>query len=273
MQLVGRFDPTAREAPGVVCKMHLDASGALVEWRFRELPQGLRVEQQGGTAASFDAFTAQFPPDDGALEFQSTHVLLDRLADLRGLRFLRVPWPFDLAAAVILQQRVRWQDGYGDFAKVARRFGVKMPAGHAFPSPSTLAGKSVAQIESLGIDAKRARALIGLAKAEVWRPFLHPDAERDEVRRRLRMINGIGPWTTEMVLGYGFGDTDAVPTGDLHFPSMVSKALVGEEAADDGRMLELLEPYRGQRFRVIRLLLWAHRRAPHVLVEHMPRMS
>ena len=34
------------------------------------------------------------------------------------------------------------------------------------------------------------------------------------------------------------------------------------------RMLELLEPYRGHRFRVIRLLLWAMRRAPHVLARH-----
>jgi 3-methyladenine DNA glycosylase/8-oxoguanine DNA glycosylase len=268
MQVLGRFDPTAREKPGVASKMHHDSTGAVVEWRFTETLDGLRIEKQGGTADLFDAFVAQIPPDDGALDFNPQDPLLQRLAALRGLRFLRMPWPFDVACAVILQQRVRWQTGYGDFAKVARRFGIKSAGGSAFPTPHVLAATSVTHIEALGIDGKRARALIGLAKAEVWRPFLQPDADRADVRRRLLMIDGIGPWTTEMVMGYAYADCDAVPTGDLHFPSMVSSALAGEAEADGDRMLELLQPYQGQRFRVIRLLLWAHRRAPQLLVEH-----
>ncbi len=50
------------------------------------------------------------------------------------------------------------------------------------------------------------------------------------------------------------GDPDAVSVGDFHLPHLVSWALAGEPRADDARMLELLEPYRGQRGRVIRLL-------------------
>ena len=50
---------------------------------------------------------------------------------------------------------------------------------------------------------------------------------------------------------------DAAPTGDLHLPSLVSWALAREPYADDARMLALLEPFRGQRFRLIRLLLAA----------------
>ena len=76
-----------------------------------------------------------------------------------------------------------------------------------------------------------------------------------EVRKRLLAIPGIGPWTTEMTMGYAYGDSDAVPVGDLHLPGMVAFALTGEESASDERMLELLQPYEGQRFRVIRLLL------------------
>jgi 3-methyladenine DNA glycosylase/8-oxoguanine DNA glycosylase len=50
------------------------------------------------------------------------------------------------------------------------------------------------------------------------------------------------------------GDPDAVSVGDYHIPSLVAWALAGERKADDARMLELLEPYRGQRGRVQRLL-------------------
>ena len=51
-----------------------------------------------------------------------------------------------------------------------------------------------------------------------------------------------------------FGDPDAVSVGDYHLPDVVAWALAGERRADDARMLELLEPYRGQRGRVQRLL-------------------
>ena len=50
------------------------------------------------------------------------------------------------------------------------------------------------------------------------------------------------------------GDDDAVSVGDFHIPNLVAWALAGEPRADDARMLELLEPYRGRRALVIRLL-------------------
>jgi 3-methyladenine DNA glycosylase/8-oxoguanine DNA glycosylase len=67
-------------------------------------------------------------------------------------------------------------------------------------------------------------------------------------------VPGIGPWTVAEVLRVSFGDPDAVSVGDYHLPSLVAWVLAGERRADDARMLELLEPYRGQRGRVQRLL-------------------
>ena len=82
---------------------------------------------------------------------------------------------------------------------------------------------------------------------------------RAAAREALGRIPGCGPWTVGMVSGFALGDPDAVPVGDLHLPSLVANALVGEPRADDARMLELLEPYRGHRFRLIRLLLASDR--------------
>jgi 3-methyladenine DNA glycosylase/8-oxoguanine DNA glycosylase len=58
------------------------------------------------------------------------------------------------------------------------------------------------------------------------------------------------------------GDADAVSVGDYHLPHMVGWALAGEARSSDARMLELLEPYRGHRGRVIRLLVMAGIGAP-----------
>ena len=71
---------------------------------------------------------------------------------------------------------------------------------------------------------------------------------------RLRAMPGVGPWTAAEVALRALGDRDAVSVGDYHLPSLVAFALAGERRATDERMLELLEPFRGHRGRVIRLL-------------------
>ena len=75
----------------------------------------------------------------------------------------------------------------------------------------------------------------------------------------LSSVPGCGPWTVEITLGFVLGDPDAVPTGDLHLPHEVAWVLAGEARGSDRRMLELLSPFAGQRFRVLRLLLAAGR--------------
>ena len=49
------------------------------------------------------------------------------------------------------------------------------------------------------------------------------------------------------------GDPDSPSVGDYHLPAVVGWALIGKPVDDDG-MLELLEPWAGQRQRVMRLI-------------------
>ena len=78
-------------------------------------------------------------------------------------------------------------------------------------------------------------------------------APRD-AERRLRAMPGIGAWTAAEAIRCALGDPDAVSVGDYHLKHLVAWVLAGEPRATDERMLELLEPYRGQRGRVVRLL-------------------
>lgn len=75
-----------------------------------------------------------------------------------------------------------------------------------------------------------------------------------EATTRLIAFPGIGAWTASQVVQVALGDADAVVTGDYNLPHLVSWNLAGEPRGTDGRMLELLEPYRGHRARVVRLL-------------------
>jgi 3-methyladenine DNA glycosylase/8-oxoguanine DNA glycosylase len=90
-----------------------------------------------------------------------------------------------------------------------------------------------------------------------------------EAYARLMAVPGIGPWTAAEVGVRALGDPDAVSVGDFHLPNLVAFALAGEPRANDARMLELLEPYRGQRARVIRLLELSAIRPPR----YGPRLS
>ena len=113
----------------------------------------------------------------------------------------------------------------------------------------------------LGIEVKRARTLVAVARV-AHRLWEWATLGADGAAEKLALVPGVGPWTIGMVRGPVFGDDDAVPVGDFHFPHTVSWNLAGEPRGDDARMLELLEPYRPQRGRVLRLLGLAGKRAP-----------
>ena len=55
------------------------------------------------------------------------------------------------------------------------------------------------------------------------------------------------------VVQRAFGCPDTVSYGDYHLKNLVGWSLAGRKTDDDG-MMELLEPWRGHRQRVVRLL-------------------
>ena len=68
---------------------------------------------------------------------------------------------------------------------------------HLFPSPAVLAGLSP---EDLPMPRSRGRALVGLATALAsGEVALDRGPDRDDVRRRLLALPGIGPWTADYV--------------------------------------------------------------------------
>jgi 3-methyladenine DNA glycosylase/8-oxoguanine DNA glycosylase len=141
------------------------------------------------------------------------------------------------------------------------------------PSPKTLVGLPEHAFTPLGYLSRHTRAIRAVAS----RASRMEEATRmplPEAAQRLMAIPGIGPWTAYTTLARALGHADAVPVGDYHLPSLVSHALAGEEDGDDARMLELLEPFRPHRYRVLRLLmaggLGPPRRGPLAPVRPLP---
>lgn len=80
------------------------------------------------------------------------------------------------------------------------------------------------------------------------------DLPHQEARARLGAVPGIGPWTVAEVAQRALGDADAVSFGDYHLAQQVGYVFTGERDGTDEQMAALLEPYRGHRYRVQRLV-------------------
>ncbi len=140
--------------------------------------------------------------------------------------------------------------------------GLRLP-----PAPDRLAALAYFDLHPVGLERRRAEVIIRLAGRASAIERLATVASAD-ARTRLERLPGIGPWTAAEVARVAWGDPDAISVGDYHIPNLVAFALAGEPRGDDARMLELLEPYRGQRGRVQRLLELSGIRPPR----YGPRM-
>jgi hypothetical protein len=83
----------------------------------------------------------------------------------------------------------------------------------------------------------------------------------EQADRALRSFPGVGQWTSAEVRQRAHGDADAWSIGDYHVAKDITYTLTGE-VLDDDACEEILEPYRGHRFRVQSLLGMVGSRRP-----------
>lgn len=190
--------------------------------------------------------------DEAGWKLEPRDPLAPLLKARPGLRLVRAFWLFEGACQVVLAQRVSWREAVENWAQLCRRYGDRWDGLHSAPSPQRLFRLGWAELASCGIEAKRAVALKEVARRLT---FLPPwDWPGEEVEQRLLACPRIGPWTRTLIRGQVWGEADAVPLGDYGLPTLVCSILAGEREGSDERMLELLEPYRGERFRAIRYM-------------------
>jgi 3-methyladenine DNA glycosylase/8-oxoguanine DNA glycosylase len=179
----------------------------------------------------------------------------------RGLRMTTAHNPVELMVPTILEQKVTSVEAHRAYGRLVRAHGQPAPSSSGRcpadlrlpPTPAELVALPSYAWHACGVERRRAetiREVCGRA-ASIERIAALGSAE---FQTRVVALNGIGVWTATMVAQLAFGDPDAVIVGDYHLPIFVAWNLAGEREADDARMLELLEPFRPHRARVVALL-------------------
>jgi 3-methyladenine DNA glycosylase/8-oxoguanine DNA glycosylase len=222
--------------------VHVQAWGPGADWLCAVSPQWL------GDADDLDGFRPASP------------VLRDGARRTGGPRLGRSGLVWEALVPAILEQKVTGGESRRSWRWLVRRYGEPAPGPSPGPEPLRLVPDpdTWRQIPSwdwhrAGVGPQRAATVL---RAAAVAPRLEAVTAMapDDADARLRSVAGIGPWTSAEVRQRACGDADAVSVGDAHVPRLVVYALSGRVSDSDADMLAALEPYRGHRYRVQRLL-------------------
>jgi 3-methyladenine DNA glycosylase/8-oxoguanine DNA glycosylase len=254
-------------------------------WRASHTPDGPGTLRVAADAAAGEIVASAYGPgaewlleglpallgaDDDPAALEPVHPIVKQARDaFPGLRIGRTGRVFEALVPAVLEQKVVGAEAWRAWSYLLRRFGEPAPAPGDLsaprlwvpPPPAVWARIPSWEWHRSGAEAVRARTIITAARVA-------DRLEDDAAEARLRSLPGIGVWTVAEIRQRALGDPDAVSVGDYHLPALVGWSLIGRKV-DDAGLLELLEPYAGQRFRVTRLLELGGRRPPR----RGPRMS
>ena len=261
----GPGDPTTR----------VDRSGAV--WRALRTPEGtatvkvpgatvdgaLEISAWGdGAGWALDHAPGLLGADDDVTGFVPRHASLAR-AWRRGrhLRLGRTSLVMEALLPAVLAAGTPSAERGRAFREIVVARGEPAPgpapAGLLVqPDPLRLVGVPEWEWALLGIDAARARTLTRLG---ILAPTLAAACDVEDVAeqrtavRRLLAVPGIGPSVQTQVLGEATGDPDALDLTAGDRVRWLGHQLTGR-TLDAAELERELEPYRGHRLRVLRLL-------------------
>lgn len=256
----GRADPSHhRTVDGTLWRASRMVSGPCTYRLWQTSAQEVHADAWGAGA---EEFIAQLPrmlgADDDVSGFRPTEPwLVEAIRANPAVRIVRTHRVLEALIPAILEQKVTGKEAFGEWSWLVRRYGEPAPGPTPVPMwvpPDAATWLRIPSWEwhRSGTDPARSatimRALRVIGRLEQCAELDHPAAQR-----RLTAVPGIGVWTAAEIAQRALGDPDAVSVGDYHLAGFVGYSLIGEKV-DDDRMLELLEPWRGHRYRVIRLL-------------------
>jgi 3-methyladenine DNA glycosylase/8-oxoguanine DNA glycosylase len=179
--------------------------------------------------------------EDDASGFNPGHPFLAQLRKRNpGLRIPKTRAVFEALVPAIVAQKVAGKEAHLSYRALVQALGEPAPGpvGLTIPPASrVLARTPYWTFHRFGIERRRADVIIGAARSAT-RLEETVGMDLPDAYRRLQAFPGVGPWTAAKVA----------------LVALVGYALEGTPRSSDERMLELLDPYRGHRARVIRLI-------------------
>ena len=258
----GHFDPTFRVDPSGGVWRTLRTPRGTASMHLARTNEGIRATAWGDGAEWAIAGVPELlghGDDWSDLDVASSPFLADSLHRNPGLRLLRTRQVFEMMLIAILEQKVTGKEARHAWRVLLTKYG-EVPPGpvpegmRVTPSPEVWRRIPSWELHRAAVGPERSATTMRVAVvAASLERTLALGRGGPAVEKALRSIQGVGVWTAAETMQRSHGDPDAVSVGDYHLPAVVGWALIGKPVDDDG-MLELLEPWRGQRQRIMRLI-------------------
>ncbi|MDJ0321214.1 3-methyladenine DNA glycosylase [Pseudarthrobacter sp. PS3-L1] len=166
----------------------------------------------------------------------------------------------DQLVHIILEQKVTVIEARRGYRWLMHRHGGPAPQAGALAPAGLIVGPTAAQWlqvpswdwHQAGVGPQRSATVMRALRSAAALERL-ADLPAIEAGTKLQTVPGIGIWTAAEVVQRTHGCPDSIAVGDYHLAAYVGAALTGKRT-DDAGMLELLEPWRGHRQRVVRLI-------------------
>jgi len=265
----GPYDPTHRWEGPALWRTTLNLAGPATVHIVLRGDEVHATAWGDGAEAAIDGIPELCGSGDDWSELDlSPHPFLGEiLRGAPGLRLLRTRAVFEALVAAIFEQKVTSIEAYRGWRRIVSKFGTGAPGPapqgmRVMPHPDVWRRIPSWEWHQAGVGPQRAETAVrAAAVAASLEKTVALGRGGTAVAAKLRSLPGVGVWTAAETTQRAHGHPDSPSVGDYHLPSVVGLALVGEPVDDDG-MLELLEPYAGQRQRVMRLIELSGIRAP-----------
>ena len=254
----GPADPTTRVIDGHIWQTTYTSQGPATLHLWQEQERVLAEAWGAGAEAIIDRVPDLVGAGDDPSEIAPKDDLIARAKRRHpGLRLTKGRAAIELLVPIILGQRVTAGEAQGSYRHMVYSLGEPAPGPNDKlrlpPTPKAIRKVPMYALHRYGVERARGRVLL---EACFHPRFVNRIANMpgDEAVAHLQKLPGVGAWTANLVVAGALGYPDAVPVGDYHLKNVIGWALAGEARASDERMLELLEPYAGQRWRAMKLI-------------------
>ena len=277
----GPGDPTTRREGHLLWRTSRMPSGAVTYVLEQPTPRSVVARAWGaGGEELLESLPRLVGAEDDPSGFVASHpVLADAWRRFPGLRVPHTGRVLEASIAAIIEQKVVGLDAFAAWRRLLLTFGEPPPGPapsgmRVFPTAEQWTAVPSWEWHLAGVDPRRARTAQAVARVgpQLERLAESDPLDRTAVYRGLRSISGVGVWTAAEVGSRALGDADAVPFGDFHVAKDVGSALLGRRI-DDQELAELLAPWSGHRFRVVRLVQLSPLARPERRGPRMPRVD
>ncbi|HLO13152.1 MAG TPA: DNA-3-methyladenine glycosylase [Pseudoneobacillus sp.] len=134
--------------------------------------------------------------------------------------------PYSCLMKCIIHQQLNLAFAHKLTERFVHSFGFELEGVWFYPSPEKIASLTVEDLRTLQFSGRKAEYAIGVSKAIVNGELdleSMKDLPEDEIFKKLIKMKGVGPWTIQNLLMFGYGKPNLFPIADIGIQNALKK--------------------------------------------------